>query len=104
MKFRVLKWHVRYITYLETRNLVMDPPMTKEQLGQFNGRSSNSRRGHFVPGRGSLRLLEGCVRVVYPVVEEGRARDEDFQLPSALIERINFDAQENVLTLGLGQS
>ena len=74
--------------------------MTKEQLGHFNGRSIKFSLGglHF---RGAIHFDEwrDSFRIIYPVIEEGRQRNEDFPLNGSLIERIQFDEQENMLTL-----
>jgi len=75
--------------------------MTKEQLGHFNGRTIRFTVG----GLAFLGALHydswrDTFRIIYPVEEEGRSRNEDLPLHGPLIERISFDSQENLLLLG----
>jgi hypothetical protein len=74
--------------------------MTKEQLGQFNGRSIRFTVGG-AQFQGALHYdsWRDAFRIIYSVVEEGRAQNDNLPLNSALIERIRFDDKENVLTL-----
>jgi hypothetical protein len=74
--------------------------MTKDQLGQFNGRSIKFTIG----GLSFLGTVQhdswrDAFKIIYSVVEEGKARNEGFPLHAALIERITFDEHENVLTM-----
>jgi len=74
--------------------------MTKEQLGQFNGRSIRFTLGGLsFQGAVHYDSWRDAFRIIYPVVNDGRARNEDLPLNGALIERISFDARENVLKL-----
>ncbi len=74
--------------------------MTKEKLGQLNGRSIKFTIGglQFV---GVLHYdgWRDAFRIIYPVVEEGKGRNEGFPLHGALIERIAFDHERNILTM-----
>jgi len=75
--------------------------MTKEQLGQFNGRSIKFTIG----GLSFLGALQhdswrGAFKIIYPIVEDGRARNDDCPLNDPLIERITFDEQQNMLMMG----
>jgi hypothetical protein len=74
--------------------------MTKEQLGQFNGRSIRFTVGGLsFQGAVHYDSWRDAFRIIYPVVEEGRCKNKDFPLSDVLIERISFDQQQNVLTL-----
>ena len=74
--------------------------MTKAQLGQFNGRSIRFTLGGLsFQGAVHYDAWRDAFRIIYPVVNDGRARNEDLPLNGALIERISFDSQENVLKL-----
>jgi hypothetical protein len=74
--------------------------MTKEQLGQFNGRSIRFTVGGLqFQGAVHYDSWKDTFRIIYPVVEGGRARNENLPLNGALIERINFNDEENTLTL-----
>jgi hypothetical protein len=74
--------------------------MIKEQLGHFNG-------GSIRFSVGGLRF-EGAVhddswrdafRIIYPIVESGRVRNDNLPLNGALIEHIQFSETKNALTL-----
>jgi hypothetical protein len=74
--------------------------MTKEHLGHFNGRSIRFTLGGLTfQGAVHYDSWRDAFRIIYPVVEDGRARNEDLPLTSALIERINFNPHENLLVL-----
>ncbi len=75
-------------------------PMTKEQLGQFNGRSIRFTVGG-LEFQGALHYdsWKESFRIIYSVIEKGKARNLDLPLNGALIERIHFDEAGNVLTL-----
>jgi hypothetical protein len=74
--------------------------MTKEQLEQFNGRSIRFNAGGLsFQGAVNYDAWRDAFRIIYPVIEDGRSRNEDFHLNSALIERISFDPQQNILVL-----
>jgi len=74
--------------------------MTKKQLGQFNGRSIRfSLGGLTFQGAVHYDSWRDAFRIIYPVVEDGRSRNEDLPLSAALIERISFSSQENLLVL-----
>jgi hypothetical protein len=74
--------------------------MTKEQLGQFNGRSIRFTVGSLAfEGAVHYDSWRDSFRIIYSVADEGRARNENLPLNGALIERIRFSEQENVLTL-----
>ena len=79
---------------------LMHPPMSKDQLRLFNGRSIQFEIGG-VEFLGALHYTawSDSFRIIYPVVEEGKTRNEDFPLNAALIERITFDEANNILTL-----
>ncbi len=74
--------------------------MTKEQLGHFNGRTIRfSLGGLTFQGAIHHDSWRDSFRIIYAVVEDGRARNEDLQLSAALIERISFSTEENLLVL-----
>jgi hypothetical protein len=74
--------------------------MTKEQLGQFNGRSIRFTVGGLaLQGAVHYDSWRDSFRIIYSVVEEGKARNENLPLNGALIERIRFSEEENALTL-----
>jgi hypothetical protein len=74
--------------------------MTKEQLGHFNGRSIRFTVGGLqFEGAVHYDSWRDAFRIIYPVVEAGRARNENLPLNGALIERIQFSETENALTL-----
>ena len=74
--------------------------MTKEQLGQFNGRSIKFTIGGLsFLGAVHYDAWRDAFRIIYSVIEEGKARNEDCPLNTVQIERIAFDEQANILTL-----
>jgi hypothetical protein len=74
--------------------------MTKEQLGQFNGRSIRFTVGGLqLQGALHYDSWRDAFRIIYAVVEEGKSRNENLPLNGALIERIRFNEEENALTL-----
>lgn len=74
--------------------------MTKEQLGQFNGRSIRFTVGGLaLHGAVHYDSWRDSFRIIYSVQEEGKARNENLPLNGALIERIRFSEEENALTL-----
>jgi hypothetical protein len=76
------------------------PPMSKDQLRLFNGRSIKFEiSGVAFLGAVHYTAWSGSFRIIYPVIEEGKTRNQDFRLNSALIERITFDEEQNLLTL-----
>jgi len=81
-------------------NLLMKNPMTKEELGRFNGRPIKFNVSG-VSFLGSIHhtAMDDSFRVIYPVVEEGKARNENLPLTDCLIERIVFIEEENLLMI-----
>jgi hypothetical protein len=74
--------------------------MTKEQLGHFNGRTIRfSLGGLTFQGAVHYDSWRDAFRIIYPVTEDGRARNQDLPLSAALIERISFSEQDNLLVL-----
>ncbi len=96
-----LIFSARFYTHLQDAPFSRtNPQMTKDELGQFNGRSIRFTIG----GLSFLGTVQhdswrNAFKIIYPVVEEGRGRNEGFPLHTALIERITFDQQQNTLTL-----
>jgi len=91
---------LRYFTYRIERISVTQFPMTKEQLGQFNGRSIRfSLGGLTFQGAIHYDSWRDAFRIIYPVIEDGRSRNEDLPLNGALIERISFSPKDNLLVL-----
>jgi len=74
--------------------------MTKDQLKPFNGRSIRFTIAS-LPFVGAVHYdsWRDSFRIIYPIVEEGRTRNENCPLNSVLIERITFDEQQNILTM-----
>jgi hypothetical protein len=75
--------------------------MTKEQLSEFNGRPIRFTVGG-LPFVGVLHHdgWRHAFKIIYPVVDDGKGRNEAFPLHDALIERIVFDHDQNLLALG----
>lgn len=75
-------------------------PMTKEELERFAGRSITFTVAG-VPFLGAVHYTasEDSFRIVYPAVEDGRAKNENLQLNEELIERIRFDEGQNLLVM-----
>jgi hypothetical protein len=74
--------------------------MTKEQLGDFNGRSIRfSLGGLAFQGAVHYDSWRDKFRIIYPVVEEGKSHNHDLPLHNALIERITFSPDDNLLLL-----
>ena len=74
--------------------------MNVEQLEKFNGRSIRfSIGGLSLQGAVHFNEGHGKFKIIYTVVSEGRAHNEDCPLNAALIARIHFDEEINMLTM-----